>query len=508
MRQFSVLVAVTLVIAGTAFAATGVATDPPDIRLLPGTPLNDAFDLNDYVLGGGGSVVNIPGSAVVGVTEKEYTVGDMTVSNVVKVSSFLVQNGPTLTGGNNPFVNVLKPGVAVSSAKALVGAPADGGDVSPGGGSPGGVTAPVWWITFATVGSSYDEGLRVRETSLIAESDGPMLQAGGLKAEINEAGVYTLTADDSFGGPVIVSFISQAGANLDGTSLLATKEIASGGSKTGASLQMLTYPTVNVGSGDVTISIDATPSAAGVKVALAALNSPGGTVAYSDLSYVQLTASAKITLKVTYAAPSGYITPLVMADGGSATFDNLKVYKAPAITDLAYGANELDLFKMGGTTPVAGNLDSIALADLSVNAPNADVAKGTVSLSDDNNFGESGKSVALGEPDGADNVTLICRPAAGPLTARAWFKGGPHMDFVMTGIQGGTNLVMSTGRQADVSFAAWTQVSISGAANGADVVWITAQGVGGNDGGLKYDDVKALQVMDLDAYFDADLFAL
>jgi hypothetical protein len=493
--------------AGTAFAGTGVATDPPDIRLLPGTPLNDAFDLGDYVIGGMGSV-DIPGSADIGITIEEYAVGDMTVSNVIKVSSFLVQNGPTLAGGDNPFVNVLRPGVAVSSAKALVGAPADGGGpITPGGVTPGGVTAPVWYITFATVASSYDEGLRVRNTSLIAESDGPMLQAGGLKAQINEAGVYTLEADATFSGPVIVSFVSQAGANLDGTSLLATKEIASGGSKTSADAQMVTYPVVNVGSGEVTVSVDATPSGAGVAVALAALDSPGGTTGFADLSYVQLVVGGKVTLKVTYAAPSGYITPLVMASGGSATFDNLQVYAAPAIVDLAYGANELDLYKMGTTTVVDGNLNSATLADLSPNAPNAAQAKGTVSLSDDNNFGASGQSAALGEPGEADNVTLICRPLPGPLTARIWAKGGPHIDFVMTGLKGGA-LAMSTGRQADVDFAGWTQVSISGVDNGADVVWITAQGVGGSDGGLKVDDMKALQVIDLDEYFDADLFAL
>jgi hypothetical protein len=40
------------------------------------------------------------------------------------------------------------------------------------------------------------------------------------------------------------------------------------------------------------------------------------------------------------------------------------------------------------------------------------------------------------------------------------------------------------------------------------MVWVSVQGVGGGDGSLLVDDMKAMQVMDLDAYFDAVLYGL
>jgi len=519
MRQFSVLVLVTLVMVGSAFAATDVATDPPDIRLLQGTPLNNAFDLNDYFSGNAGGSVNIAGSATIGVRTEAYTVGGIAVSNQVKVSSFLVQNGAVLDGASaNPFVNVLRPGVAVNSAQGLVGAPA-------GGGSPAGGSAPVWWITFANVTSTYDQGLRIRNTSLIAQSDGPTLQAGGLTASIAANGVYTLTADQSFAGPVIVTFISQAGSNLDGASVLASKSISVGTNFAGnldqgqvvdgsAGVAQVPLSEVAVGAGEVTLSVDVVPGTTGMAVAIAAIN--GGfdynNLVYENPSASGTTAGQKITISCVFDPPANAIIPLLVASGGQATFSNVKIFKAPCLADLSVGANEMDLHSGLFTTTGAvidGNFNAVAdVSVLSPNAPNS--APGTVNLSTQNNFGASGKSVALGEAgSGYDNVSLLVDPDPGAICAHAWVKGNGHYDFVMTVFNAaGNNVDRAIGGTFTGDFANWSPIAVSGSVGNSAMVWVTIQGVGGGQDALLVDDMKALQVQDLDAYFDAALYAL
>lgn len=523
MRQISVLFLVTLVMAGSVFAATDVATDPPDIRLLPATPLNNAFNLDDYFSGSAGGPVNIAGSATIGVRTEQYTVGGITVSNKVKVSSFLVQNGAVLDGASaNPFVNVLRPGVAANSAQALVGAPANGGA------TPGGGTAPVWWITFANVTSSYDQGLRIRNTSLIAESDGPTLQAGGLTASIAANGTYTLTADQNFQGPVIVTFISQAGNDLDGASVLASKSISVGANYAdnldagllvdgSAGVAQVPLSAVQVGAGDVTVTVDVVPGTTGMVVAVAAINMSGANWDFDNLVYENPSAGGaavagqNMTLTCTFDPPGDAITPLLVAAGGTATFSNLKVFKAPALADLAVGANELPL-RSGLFAPdgpvVNGNFNAVTdVAVLSPNLPNS--APGTVSLSTQNNFGDSGVSVALGEAgQGYDNISLLVVPDPGAITARAWVKGNGHYDFVMTVFNAASGVDRAIGGSFTGNFANWSPISVSGAVGVAPMVWVTIQGFGGGQDALLVDDLKVLQVQDLDAYFDADLYAL
>jgi len=58
------------------------------------------------------------------------------------------------------------------------------------------------------------------------------------------------------------------------------------------------------------------------------------------------------------------------------------------------------------------------------------------------------------------------------------------------------------------NFANWSPISVSGSVGNSAMVWVTVQGVGGGQDALLVDDMKVLQVQDLDAYFDAGLFAL
>jgi hypothetical protein len=363
------------------------------------------------------------------------------------------------------------------------------------------------------VNVSYASGVRVRSSSLIA-SGGPSLSAGGLTAEIDAAGNYTLTSEAGFGGPVVVTFISAGPGGMDGASVLASGSISVGdnyadndAAKTvdgSAAVAQDAYSAVDVGGAEVTVSIDCTPSADGVSVALAALDAPGGAI-YGDLAYVNPSGDSKagvpMTLALTYKPASGTLVPLVQVVGGTATFTNLAVYRAPSIPDLAVGANELDLTTLAGA-PIDGSFDAVTnVADLSPGVPNAaEGASSDVSL--------VGGAVALGE-DGAgfDNIT-VAAAASSPanIGARVWAAGSGRVDIVITALK---NFAPATSiGQFRAATANAAPVSISGQVLDADTVWVTVQGVGGGNGGILVDDLKVTQVQDLPEYFDADLYGL
>jgi hypothetical protein len=517
MRQLSVIAMVTLVTC-SAFGAAVAATDPPDIRLPLGTPLMDAFDLNDYFIGTAmpDGTVDIAGSDTVGIRTEEYTVDGSPISHQVKVSSFLVQNAPAIEpmgAEGNAFFNVLRPGVAVSSVDALVGHPGDGGNGTPGGGTPGGGTAPAWSVMFGNVSVSYDAGLRVRSSSVVE-------QPAGLTATIDEMGNYTLTATDDFMGPTMVTFISGVGDDLDGATVLAAKELSVGDNYAEndgevvvdgtADVAFHLFSSVEVGSGPATVSVDVVPDTDGMPVGLAAIADPA---TFADFHYINPTqdsqAGQTMTLRITYDSPSGIIAPYVIAAGGTATYSNLKVYSAPAPADLAVGANELGLITLGGA-PIDGNLNSAVLADLSPNAANS--APGTVNLSTENNFGAAGQSVALGEPVGSgeyDSILVLADGASlpGSISARAWVMGTGHLDFVIIAVAGGGQ-ANAIGAAKNIDYANWTPVTISGQLTAADMVWVAVQGLEGGQDSIMVDDIKAMQAMDLDEYFDADLYGL
>jgi hypothetical protein len=477
--------------------------------------LNGAFDLNDYFVGGtmAGGVVNIPGSANVGITPQSYTItagGDsVTVGNSVKVSTFLVANGAAIDGlaaggGGNPFVNVLRPGVSVSSVQALVGA-AGGAQA---GATPGPVTGPVGWsITFANVASSYQQTLRVRNASKIAESNGPSLSAAGLTAEIDAAGNYTLTADDGFGGPVVVTFRSgSAAGGLDGASVLASGEISVGANYAGndetkvvdgSSLAQVMYDAVDVGGAEVTVAVDCTPAAAGINVALAALDSG---LANNELAYVQhIAAPAGTTrLSLTYKPPSGTLIPLVQVVGGTVTFSNLKVFRAPAVAQMSVGANSVDMTTQGGAAEDGTFSGANNAAALVGSSPNA--APGTVNL--------GAGTVLLGEA-GTDNDNISLLAAyAGPANIAAQVQ--------LTGSAGRGDIVITA---LDANFGAATSIGQFRLVSGSQIVscagqllapspmvLVTVQGVGGGQDGIVADNMACSQVQDLDAYVDLDLY--
>jgi hypothetical protein len=350
---------------------------------------------------------------------------------------------------------------------------------------------------------------------LIAGPAGPSLSAGGLTAEIDAAGNYTLTSDASFGGPVVVTFVSSGPGGVDGASVLAAASIpigadytANDAARTVSALDF--YPVVDV-SGPVTVSVDCTANA-GVQVALAVLNVVGGAPT-GDLAYVNpLATGSAMTLCVTYNS-SGSIMPAVQAAGGSATFSNLAISAAPAVPDLAIGANAVDLAQvtasLGAGAPLDGNFN--AVTDVAATFPiSPNGAVGTPGLSSENNSGASGGSIALGEAgDGFDNITVVAQASApGNVKAQVWAKGeNAHLDLVMIQI-GGAGQQTAIGNQGAFSSANWAPVSCSGQLLQAGTLLVVAQGVGGGDGSVLIDDLTVTQVQDLDAYFDAALLGL
>jgi hypothetical protein len=261
----------------------------------------------------------------------------------------------------------------------------------------------------------------------------------------------------------------------------------------------------------VTVSVDCT-AAAGVQVALAVLDVVGGAPT-GDLAYVNpLATGSPMTLSVTYNS-GGSIMPAVQAAGGSATFSNLAISAAPAVPDLAIGANAVDLAQvtasLGAGAPIDGNFNAVTdVAAAFPVSPNA--APGSPGLSSENNFGASGSSIALGEAgDGFDNITVVAQASApGNVKAQVWAKGeNAHLDLVMIQI-GGAGQQTAIGNQGAFSSANWAPVSCSGQLLQAGTLLVVAQGVGGGDGSLLIDDLVVTQVQDLDAYFDAALLGL
>jgi hypothetical protein len=512
MRQLSVLTVAALMVVsvtGSAFAGAGVATDPPDIALQVGEGLDAAFDLNDYAVGAEAAdpiVSYSPGDAP-SVTAQTYMIGDLEVGNTVKVSSFLISN-------ENPFANVLAPGEPMTAASALAGCE--------GGGTPGALTGPAWMITAANVASSYADGLRVRSTSLLGQSDTGSLSAGGVTASIDEAGVYTLSVEEGAGGPVMVTFICALDDDMAGATVMASEKLALPDAVTVGSqavtldgsaataTEYFGFSTVDVGMGVVTLSVDCTPAADGVQVALAALDWVGGgpgALAYTNPSGDSM-AGVMSTLSITFKSDSGMIVPIIQAAGGSATFENLMVYSAPASPDLAIGANEVGLSQLttafAAGDPIDGNMNAVTAADFP-QSPNG--AAGTIAISTENNFGESGQSIELGEGDSGlfDNIAVVADVAPGDVGLKVWVKGTGHVDLVLIQLDAAFAPLTACGVQKDIDAANWMELSASGQINQDGLAIVVVQGVAGS---TMADDLKVTQNMDLPQYFDADMYGL
>jgi hypothetical protein len=466
--------------------------------------LDGAFDLNDYAVGAevADGVVSYSAGDAPSITAQEYAIGDLTVGNTVKVSSFLISN-------ENPFVNVLRPGEASTAAVALAGCE--------GGGTPGALTGPAWTITAANVASSYADGLRVRSASLLGASDTGSLTAGGVTASIDEAGVYTLSLEAGAGGPVIVTFICGLGDDMDGASVMVAEEISVGDNfasndaevvvdPAGAASKLEFLPTVEVGTGVVTISVDVTAAAPEVQLALAVLEAPGGAPT-GELAYVNPIGGPQ-TLAITYKSPSGTIMPALQAAGGAATFANLQIYSAPAPPDLAIGANEVGLSQLttafAAGDPIDGNMNAVTAADFPQSPNNA---QGAIAISTENNFGDSGQSIELGEGDSGlfDNIAVVADVVPGDVGLKVWVKGTGHVDLVLIQLSAAFVQQTAFGVQEDIDAANWMELSASGQISQDGLAIVVVQGVAGS---TNADDLKVTQNMDLAEYIDIDLYGL
>ena len=235
MRHLSVLTVMAL-LAGTAFAGGISATDPPDIRLLPGAAAENVFDMNDFISGtaftgdviAADGMVSIPGSSDVGLTDFAVSVDGAEVVITRKVSSFMLGGAPDCddnmvlvdqAAGSNVFLNCLRAGVAVNSAVNLTGGPEPGTGGSPSNGSPP-VGGAAWIVTLGTACGS----------SAVVAQGADSASFGGLTASISADGAYTLVSDDSFAGAMAVTFVKKAGNDMDAATVVAAAAVDAGGS--------------------------------------------------------------------------------------------------------------------------------------------------------------------------------------------------------------------------------------------------------------------------------------
>ena len=378
MRRMSVLIVMAL-FASTAFAGGVDVTDPPDIRLLEAAALPGAFNLGDYhgTSNAGAAAyagdaeadgtVNVPGDSAPGMTDYAATItvgadsADVGWTRLVR--SAALDNVPL--PGEAPFVVALRAGAAADSAAPLSGGPAGDGGGSPGNGTPSGGAA--WMITFASVDCGWAaSGLKTRTSAVTAGPEEDTLTAGGLTASIDADGNYSLLADESFAGPVVVTFIKAAGDDKDSASVVAAANAVPAAADGVAGI-VLEEGLFIVGGG-------VAPIAAAGKVRISAVvSSPdGATVGIGamddsvmqgggqNLALLQVSGSevpTEPTLLVTYyTAPSGLLHPIINVDGaGTVTVSDLTV--APCETDLCYGVTMGKLGLLGVVTaaPVAGD---------------------------------------------------------------------------------------------------------------------------------------------------------
>jgi len=386
MRHLSVLTVMAL-LAGTAFAGGISATDPPDIRLLPGAAAENVFDMNDFISGTSFSgdvidangMVSIPGTDAVGLTDFAVSVDGAEVTITRKVSSFMLEGAPDCddnmilvdqAAGSNVFLNCLRAGVAVNSAVNLTGGPDPGTGGSPSDGSP--AAGAAWIVTLGTVSGS---------SAVVAQGEGEA-SFGGLTASIDAEGMYTLVSDDSFDGAVAVTFVKKDGDDMDAATVVASAAVAAGESYAvndmEAGTELLAPPTgvesfsfdgklnVTVAAGAIAQLFFKPVAVSGsVNVSVAYSGSLGASIAVMDGNFLDLTyifsvgpgevdANTQRRLAVDFDSVSGSVIPVLQlaggAEGGTVTFDDLQICAAAACPE-----KSVVLTKGFSTEPFAGD---------------------------------------------------------------------------------------------------------------------------------------------------------
>jgi hypothetical protein len=543
MRRMSVLIVMAL-FASTAFAGGVDVTDPPDIRLLEAAALPGAFNLGDYhgTSNAGAAAyagdaeadgtVNVPGDSAPGMTDYAATItvgadsADVGWTRLVR--SAALDNVPL--PGEAPFVVALRAGAAADSAAPLSGGPAGDGGGSPGNGTPS--TGAAWMITFASVDCGWAaSGLKTRTSAVTAGPADDTLTAGGLTASIDADGNYSLLADESFAGPVVVTFIKAAGDDKDSASVVAAANAVAADAQGVAPLEI-----VSDGSASVLTILDPVAAAGKVRISAIVSSPDGATVGLGamdssvllpgggqNLALVQVSGSevpTEPTLLVTYyTAPSGSLVPIINVDGvGTVTVSDLTV--APCETDLCYGVTMGKLGLLGVVTaaPVAGDmsggLEGLWQNDFDTEDEWALVA---AEANGANNFATAGApgSISLPSADGnqLSNISVYAAgfSAPGLMSASVFAQNGGA-----AGVDTFAALVVSAIGADGLSFFTafvsadnipadgWAEIETVGAIqDGSSGILVTVQNAG--TAGILVDDLCVFEEDSTLATFDANL---
>lgn len=319
-----------------------------------------------------------------------------------------IDNNNRIVGeeGGNIFYNGIGSSGMIESVVNL-GLP-DGGNGTPGGGSPGGAA------TIVTIADLTLEADRTRSTEILAEGDNTASVEGQISATLNEDGSYAVTAEEGFNNDLIVTFGVNTGSEQEAVHLLAAPAVdvslAEGDVNFGAagsfpagelalngdSAEVVVQPgqgvlafaanTVSVGE-YATISFDYEADGA---ANMAAIGFDGGlnglAVNYCQLSGGNVAEGETKNIAVTLNSNTGAVLPSFQVvntaqDGGpiSVTISNFKVIQARPLSDyqvdpsLTVDTAALADWNLGGINNPTG---SAAVADgvLSLTAAEGEVA--------------------------------------------------------------------------------------------------------------------------------------
>jgi len=562
MRKVPVLVvslaAVTVLMGMPVSAATLFGNDLPGYKLKPGESGSNVFDLNDffdsatattisYTATGKGSVSGSIGSVfgetapVVLTASWEATAGGETLktNSVVKVTNFLIGNGPAFddnnrivgVDGNAAFVNGIVAGKSLASVKSLVGLLANGQAVTPGAVSGGAsLVATVGQVAVQTL----DTGLLKRTSALLQAGDGKGKATGslGVTATLKADGSYTIaTTKADFTAPAIVTFGSKAGSSVDGVSLLAAPatdlvleaatftampqgapvvSYADGklsiSAKAGESVLLFANAAVKVGE-DATISMDYQSDSTDGNVAVAAFDGAVGTeVSYFNPGQSFLAKGVVKNVALTFKPNSGNVFPALQVYGKSAinvTISKLSVIQAGPLTNYAMNPNaKKDLGvdgSFGATTGLKSDILGEGLAAFSTKTDNnfaSPTGAGSIYLT-----GVGGK--------GWCNAWVQTSLSKGTAVAEAYVKRDGNANagsaFVVIATDG-VSPFASFVAGANVPTDKWLKVVASGTL-GADAPMIlcAVQAAGFN---AFVDDLSLRIVKESDRFFDPVLLGL
>lgn len=380
-----------------------------------------------------------------------------------------IDNNNRIVGeaGGNIFYNGLAAGESLSSVVNL-GLP--GG----GNGTPGGVTGAATVVSIASV--SVEDGNRVVS---VDNQGANMASAGGLTANLQADGSYTVSADADFAAPKLVSFGADGGAV--GTTLLAAPatnieladsslmEFAAGtapqgqiayadGEATltlaaGEGLLMIANAAASVAGEYATVSFNYNTNQA-ANVAAIGFDSGfppnGNAVNYTQISGGNVEVGATKNVAVTLKSFTGQVLPAfqIINEGdadATVTISDFKVVQARPVTDYAVAQ---------------GSVSVSALADWTANILGQDV--GAIGIVDGN------LSLTAGGADNLANAYTMPAVPGGSVTLQSAVQGSadPEGDgFFALVLTDGPNTINAYVPSASLAADSFTNVAVSGTAS-------------------------------------------